>query len=157
MNESATESAAIPCAEATLHHRVQFFETDAMGIVHHANYVRYLEMARIEWMDIHDRPYSEYVAMDRHFSTTRVEIDYKRAARFDDRLVTRVRLAWVRGASLGMSYEIQLDGENVAIAETRHAMVNGDGRPVRIPKERRDSLQGLLAGPPKAGEGQKPS
>ncbi|MDG1402103.1 MAG: thioesterase family protein, partial [Candidatus Binatia bacterium] len=102
MNESATESAAIPCAEATLHHRVQFFETDAMGIVHHANYVRYLEMARIEWMDIHDRPYSEYVAMDRHFSTTRVEIDYKRAARFDDRLVTRVRLAWVRGASLGM-------------------------------------------------------
>jgi acyl-CoA thioesterase FadM len=56
-----------------------------------------------------------------------------------------------------MSYEIQLDGENVAIAETRHAMVNGDGRPVRIPKERRDSLQGLLAGPPKARAGEKPS
>ena len=35
----------------TIMHRVPFFETDAMGIVHHANYVRYLELARVAWMD----------------------------------------------------------------------------------------------------------
>jgi acyl-CoA thioester hydrolase len=149
MKKDREPQAQTPTAEITLHHRVQFFETDAMGIVHHANYVRYLEMARIEWMDLHDRPYREYVAMDRHFSTTRVEIDYRRAARFDDRLETRVWISWVRGASLGMSYEIQLSGETVAIAETRHAMVNREGRPVRIPKERRENLQSLLTAPPK--------
>ena len=131
-------------AQATLHHRVQFFETDAMGIVHHANYIRFLEMSRQEWLDLHDRPYREYVAMGRHFSTTRVEIDYRRAAKFDDRLEVQVWLAWVRGASLGMRYEVLLDGEILAVAETHHAMVDGDGRPVRIPKERRQSLQSLL-------------
>ncbi len=135
-------------AEATLHHRVQFFETDAMGIVHHANYIRFLEMSRVEWLDLHDRPYSEYMAIDRHFSTTRVEIDYHRAAKFDDRLEIRVWLAWVRGASLGMRYEIEREGEILVRAETHHAMVNGEGRPVRIPKDRRKSLQSLLAEDP---------
>jgi acyl-CoA thioester hydrolase len=34
-------------------HRVPFYETDAMGVVHHANYVKYLELARIAWLDEH--------------------------------------------------------------------------------------------------------
>ena len=88
------------------------------------------------------------MAIDRHFSTTRVEIDYHRAAKFDDRLEIRVWLAWVRGASLGMRYEIEHEGEILVRAETHHAMVNGEGRPVRIPKDRRKSLQSLLAEAP---------
>ena len=56
MRRNRETDPSIHNAKAILHHRVQFFETDAMGIVHHANYVRYLEMARIEWMDLHDRP-----------------------------------------------------------------------------------------------------
>ena len=51
-----------------------------MGIVHHANYVRYLELARIVWMDEHDRPYREYMADGLHFSTTRVDLRYVRSA-----------------------------------------------------------------------------
>ena len=38
-----------------------FYETDAMGVVHHSNFVRYLELARVAWLDAHDRPYVEYV------------------------------------------------------------------------------------------------
>lgn len=129
-----------------LRHRVAFYETDAMGIVHHANYVRYLELARVVWMDEHDRPYREYAAEGLHFATTRVEIDYKRSAAFDDRLDVAVWLAWIRGASLGMEYEIRRDDELVATARTAHAMVDLDGRPRRIPAERRAALARSLAG-----------
>jgi acyl-CoA thioester hydrolase len=128
-----------------LRHRVPFYETDAMGIVHHSNYVRYLELARIAWMDEHDRPYREYVAGGRHFATTRVEIDYVRAAEFDDVLEIATWLDWVAGATLAMAYEITRAAAPIAEARTEHAMVDGSGRPCRIPPERRASLLCLAA------------
>ncbi|RIK92397.1 MAG: thioesterase [Proteobacteria bacterium] len=135
-------------ARTTLRHRVAFYETDAMGIVHHANYVRYLELARVAWMDDHDRPYREWAASGLHFATTRVEVAYKRSAAFDDRLDVTVWLEWLRGASLGMAYEIRCGDALVATARTEHAMVDRDGRPHRMPPERRASLARCLAGAP---------
>lgn len=127
---------------STLEHRVPFYETDAMGIVHHANYVRYLELARIRWMDEHHRPYREYVAAGLHYATTHVEIDYLRPAVFDDVLAISTWVEWVRGASLRMSYEIRRDAELLARAATEHAMVDDEGRLRRIPKDWREELRG---------------
>jgi acyl-CoA thioester hydrolase len=139
---SASPPAGAACT--TLRHRVAFYETDAMGIVHHANYVRYLELVRVVWMDEHDRPYREYAAEGLHFATTRVEIDYRRSASFDDHLDIVAWLEWVRGVSLGMAYQILRGDELVATAITEHAMVDLDGRPHRIPAERRKILQQRL-------------
>jgi acyl-CoA thioester hydrolase len=124
-------------------HRVPFYETDAMGIVHHANYVRYLELARIAWMDEHDRPYREYIADGLHFSTTRVDLYYLRSAGFDDVLEVATWIEWVGGASLCMGYAIERDGQRIAEGITEHAMVDGGGRPRRIPLERRRHLSAL--------------
>jgi acyl-CoA thioester hydrolase len=128
-------------------HRVAFFETDAMGIVHHSNYVRYFELARIVWMDEHDRPYREYVGEDLHFATTRVAVHYQRAARFDDQLEIRCWVERVRGASLRIAYEITRDAEPIATGSTEHAMVDGDGRPRRIPPDRRKILAATVIEP----------
>jgi len=136
--------------QSTVSHRVAFFETDAMKIVHHANFVRYFELARIAWMDEHDRPYREYVALDRHFATTLVEVHYHHSAGFDDRIDITCWLEWARGASLRMAYEIRCRGELAATGATEHAMVDGSGRVTRIPKERRENLRTLAA--PKADE-----
>lgn len=127
----------------TFRHRVPFYETDAMGIVHHANYVRYLELARIAWMDEHDRPYREYVRDGLHFSTTRVDLRYLRSAGFDDLLDVSTWLDWVGGASLGMGYEIDRDGARIAEGITEHAMVDTSGKPRRIPADRRAALSAL--------------
>ena len=127
----------------TFRHRVPFYETDAMSIVHHANYVRYLELARIAWMDEHDRPYREYVEAGLHFSTTRVDLRYLRSAGFDDLLDVSTWIEWVGGASLGMGYEIDRDGARIAEGITEHAMVDTSGRPRRIPAERRAALSAL--------------
>lgn len=136
---------------SSFRHRVPFYETDAMGIVHHANYVRYLEIARIAWMDEHDRPYREYIAEGLHFSTTRIDLRYLRPATFDDVLDVSTWIEWVGGASLGMGYEIDRDGQRLAAGITEHAMVDGNGRPRRIPAERREHLSALACDPASRG------
>jgi acyl-CoA thioester hydrolase len=130
-------------------HRVPFFETDAMGVVHHSNYVRYLELARVVWLDEHDRPYREYVRDGFHFATTHVEVDYVQSARFDDEVVVRTWADWVRGASLRMGYVLHVGDGLVATAATEHASVDDQGRVRRIPREHRQSLQALTP----AGQG----
>ena len=65
-------------------HRVAFYETDAMGIVHHSNYLRFFERARVDWLAEHDQPYTAYMDQGLHFATTRVEVDYKRSIEFDE-------------------------------------------------------------------------
>lgn len=114
-----------------------------MGIVHHANYIRYFELARIVWLDEHDRPYRDYVAEDRHFATTDVSAHYARSARFDETIEVDCWLEWVRGASLRMEYCIRRGAEELVTGSTEHAMVDGTGRPTRIPKAQRVSMQRL--------------
>ena len=133
-------------ARSIARHRVAFYETDAMGIVHHANYVRFLEEARVVWMDEHDRPYREYAAEGLHFATTALELRYHRSAAFDDVLSIAVWLEWVRGASLRMGYEVRRGDELLASGASEHAMVDTTGRPRRIPAARRAVLQSRLGG-----------
>ncbi len=123
---------------------VPFFDTDAMGVVHHANYVRYLELARIKFLAEHDEPYETYLAQDRHFAVTRCEVHYKKSARFGDVIEITCWLNRAGGASLELGYVMELDGELLVSAATEHAMVDGDGRPRRIPRERRESLRKLV-------------
>jgi acyl-CoA thioester hydrolase len=125
---------------SVVRHRVPFYETDAMGIVHHSNYVNFLEIGRVTWMDEHDRPYREYVAEGLHFATTRIELDYRRSAVFDDVIEITTWMEWVRGASLRMAYHVRRADELLAFGATEHAMVDLDGRPRRIPRERRELL-----------------
>ena len=134
---------------STYSYRVPFYDTDAMGIVHHANYVRYLELARVLWLDEHDQPYRDYAAQGIHYATTRLELDYHQATRFDDVIEISVWLEWVRGASLCMTYELSCRAEAIAAGHTIHAAVNDQGRVRRLPKPRLENLKplALRAGP----------
>jgi acyl-CoA thioester hydrolase len=129
---------------STLHHRVAFHETDAMGIVHHANYLRYFEQSRVLWLEEHDRPYTDYMEMGLHFAVTRVELDYKQSARFDDRLEVETWVEKIRGASLRLGYRITRDGELLVVGATEHAAIDDQGRVRRIPKERRENMAAKL-------------
>lgn len=135
-------------AATTVDHRVGFYETDAMGIVHHANYLHFFERARVQWLDDHDQPYSAYVAQGIHFATTRVEIHYAGSTRFDDTLQVTTWLDWVRGASLAMGYGIEVGGETRVTGRTEHAAVDLDGRVRRIPRDRRENLRQVADRPP---------
>jgi acyl-CoA thioester hydrolase len=124
----------------TMSHRVGFFETDAMGIVHHANYLRFFENARVVWLETHDESYREWMAKGLHFAVTHAELDYHQPARFDDVLEVTTWLEWVRGASLAMAYTIARGGELLVTGRTEHAAVNDEGRVRRIPRSDRERL-----------------
>ena len=130
-------------AVSSVRHRVPFYETDGMGIVHHANYVRYLELARVVWLDEHDVPYREVVQQGLHYATTKLEVVYHRAARFDDEIEIFTWIEWARGASLRMAYVLRCAGVTLATAATEHAAVDLTGRVRRLPRDRVERLRGL--------------
>jgi acyl-CoA thioester hydrolase len=129
---------------STVEYRVPFYDTDAMAIVHHSNYVRYLELARVRFLQEHDEPYNAYVKRGYHVVVTRVDISLKRATRFDELLRVTCWLERVRNATLAFGYQIHNDGQLTLTGATEHGVVNLEGRPVRMPVERRDRLLALL-------------
>jgi acyl-CoA thioester hydrolase len=125
---------------STLEHRVAFYETDGMAIVHHSNYLRFFETARVVWLEEHDKSYPDWIAMDLHFAVTHASLEYRQPARFDDVIEIKTWLEWVRGASLAMAYQIGCDSRLLVTGRTEHATINGDGRVRRIPKSDRERL-----------------
>ena len=117
-----------------------------MGIVHHANYVRYLELARVRFLEEHDQPYTAYIEQGFHVVVTRVDVKLKRATRFSEQLEIACWLEYVGGATMTFGYQLTCGDALTATAVTEHGVVNLEGRPIRMPEARRAHMRSLLAG-----------
>jgi acyl-CoA thioester hydrolase len=121
--------------------RVYYEDTDLAGVVYYANYLKFLERGRTEALRAlgvdQTRLRDEAGVV---FVVTRVEIDYRRPARFDDLLTVETALAEARGASVAMAQRV-LRGEAVlAEATVRLACMSRTGRPARLPEAVRRAL-----------------
>ncbi len=114
--------------------RVRFAETDAMGIVHHASYLPYLEEARVAYLRAIDHPYTR-VRVDDGIDFTVIEAycRYEQPLRFDDVVDVHVILGSLTRTTFQLGYLLSIDGERRATAVTVHGCVTPAGRPVRIP------------------------
>ncbi len=113
--------------------RVRFADTDAMGVAHHASYLVYLEVARVEYLRSLGHPYTDVRSAGLDFPVAELAIRYLRPLRFDDLARVGAVLGEVRAASFRMDYLLAVDGEPCASASTRHAVVGPTGRPTRTP------------------------
>lgn len=113
--------------------RVRFCETDAMGVVHHASYLAYLEETRVEYLRALGRPYDRLRADGVEFPVVEAALQYRRPLRFDDVVDVAVRVASAGGATFQMSYLVACGGATSATGVTVHGVVNGYGRPTRVP------------------------
>jgi acyl-CoA thioester hydrolase len=138
-----TPAQGTPTSSTT--HRVSFHETDAMQVMHHSNYLKLFEDARVVWLDEYDQSYTKYVELDLHFAVTCVEANYHRSAVFDDWLEVTTWVEWARGASLRMAYRITRGDDLIASGATEHAAVDSQGRVRRIPKANRERLAASAA------------
>ena len=122
--------------------RVPFYDTDAMGVVHHANYLRYFENARVDWFRKRGVLYGSGLGDNIHLAAVESHVKYRSAARFDDLLVVQVSLADLQRISMKFSYTIanQADGRIVAEGDTLHACVSDEFRLKRIPVPVREAL-----------------
>jgi acyl-CoA thioester hydrolase len=123
-----------PGAYAFTHRiRVRFAETDAMGIVHHANHLLYLEEARVAYLRHLERPYSVMRAEGVDHAVLEAFVQYRRPLRFDDVIDVHLVLAKVTRATFQIAYLLTVDDEVRGTAVTVHGCVGLDGRPVRMP------------------------
>jgi acyl-CoA thioester hydrolase len=117
--------------------RTRFAETDAMGIIHHAAYLPYLEEARVEYLRSIGHPYDTVRGGEagdaREFPVLEVSVHYRRPLRFDDDVAVSLRIGAVRGASFQIAYLLAVEAEARATAVTVHGCVDSGGRPVRLP------------------------
>ncbi|WP_437755016.1 acyl-CoA thioesterase [Sorangium sp. So ce1389] len=91
---------------------VRFCETDLMGIVHHSNYVVYLEAGRIDWLQRRGISYDEMVRRELHLAVAELRIKYRQPARFGDNLVVETTCREIQRVTARFSYRI-LRGEDV--------------------------------------------
>jgi acyl-CoA thioester hydrolase len=114
--------------------RVRFAETDAQGIAHHAAYLVWFEVARIEYLERFPGGYPGLRESGIEALTTEVHVRYLTPARFDDRLAVKVRAGHLRGARFRFEYLVEREGEALADGWTAHACVDArTHRPTRVP------------------------
>lgn len=115
--------------------RVYWEDTDAGGVVYYANYLKFLERARSEWLRALGVGQTELARRDGLvFVVRHVAADFLRPARFDDLLEIRSRLVELGGASLTLEQEVTREAAALLTARVRIACVrNEDFRPARIP------------------------
>lgn len=115
--------------------RVYYEDTDFSGIVYHANYVRYFERGRSDFLRLAGVSHTELRASDAPmaFAVVNMDIAFKRAARIDDGLVVRTRYEAMKGARIIIRQRIERDGEAIAEALVQVVCIDLDGRARRLP------------------------
>ena len=132
--------------------RVHYHETDAMGIVHHANYVKWMEEARVDWLDAQGLPYRRMEELGFSSPVVEVACRYVSPTRFDDRVEIQVELQTYTGAQATFAYTMknQTTGQVCCTATSRHCFVNTQGRVVSLKRHCPQAHSVLLAAlPPK--------
>jgi len=129
-----------------LTYRVPFSETDAMGIVHHANHPKYLERGRVEFLRLAGLGYTEIVKQGFHFPLTDLQVSYKKPPVFDEVILIETTISKVTRVRVNFEYRIFTGQELAApsltnepmsappavLGETFHCCVNEKGRPVEM-------------------------
>ncbi len=115
--------------------RVRYSETDAMGLVHHANYLSYFEMGRTELFRSQGGDYRNMESRGHYLVVVSIECQYKAPARYDDVLTLSTRLMRATPVKLVHAYELRRDGQLLAKAQSVLACVNGAGEIQRLSDE----------------------
>lgn len=130
--------------------RVIFGDTDQMGVVYYANYLRYFESSRAAyWRDL-GRSYKDLEAWGVALPVIEAHCTYRRPARYEDLLLVEVDVSELRGASLRFAYRVlraTTGGTDELLADgyTRHAVIGTDGRPRALPPALRGAIPRVIA------------
>lgn len=140
------DPAAVTPATFRLPVRVYYEDTDAGGVVYYANYLKYLERARTEWL--RSLGYNQHALVDERgvlFAVRSLTADYHKPARLDDELAVELRIEALGRASIDFVQSIRrgADGGELLSARVRIACLDaGTFRPVAIPPDIKEAFRG---------------
>ena len=130
-------------------HKVQYYETDKMGITHHSNYIRWMEEARVDFLAKIGYPYNKLEEDGIISPVIGVECSYIATTTFNDEIEIEVAIEEYRGVRLVISYVMKnvKTQEKVLEGKTKHCFVNSEGKPIILKKsykELDETLKKLL-------------
>ena len=132
----------------TTSYRVIYGDTDQMGVVYYANYLRWFERGRSELLRQIGSPYGQIESKGYHFPVTELSCRYFRPVHYDDLITIETELTALRRATLTFQYTIFRQGEDerLAMGSSTHACVTAGGRIARIPPDLANLLASALDG-----------
>ena len=113
-------------------HKVQYYETDMMGIAHHANYIRWMEEARIDFMNRIGFPYRQMEEKGVLSPVKSLQVNYLRPCTFDDEVMITVAVQSFNGVVITLAYEMHVDDELIFTGTSEHVFLDREGKFVRM-------------------------
>lgn len=122
---------------ATYKHKVQYYETDQMGIVHHSNYIRWFEESRVYLMEQLGFSYGKTEEMGFLIPVLGVSCEYKMPSKFEEVVEITPIIEKVTPVKLIINYEVRNSVSKALIAtgQTKHCFVNRNFRPISLEKQ----------------------
>ncbi|MGN1328009.1 MAG: acyl-CoA thioesterase, partial [Clostridia bacterium] len=120
----------------TFERKINYYETDRMGVVHHSNYIRYLEEARCSWMEEMQLPMSLLEERGLTIPVLEVNCTYKHHVTFEDTILINLSIKEYNGVRMTILYDVKdkKTGNTVLVGETKHCFTNKELRPINLKK-----------------------
>lgn len=118
-------------------HTAHYYETDQMGIVHHSNYIRWFEEARVDFMNQMGLGYKVMEENDIISPVIAVSCQYKSMTRFEDTVLVKAKVKEYNGIRLTIGYEVtdKVTGQLRCTGESKHCFLNKENKPLSLRKE----------------------
>ena len=126
--------------------KAQYYETDQMGIIHHANYIHWFEEARVDFMEKIGFGYDRVEELGISMAVLSVKCEYKSMVRFGETMNIQISITECSATRLTVSYRVvdTVKGELRAIGETRHCYYDNKRRRPIVLKKASPELYELL-------------
>lgn len=117
-------------------HKVNYYETDRMGITHHSNYVRWMEEARMDYLNRIGYGLKKLESDGVTSPVVSIECQYKQPTTFDDEIEVALTVKEYNGIKLTFSYTMTNleNGAVVLTAKSTHCFLNSNGKPIAVKK-----------------------
>lgn len=115
-------------------HKAKYYETDQMGIIHHSNYVRWMEEARMDLMEQMGFSYKEMEEAEIISPVLSVDVEYKSMVHFEDTVVIETCISEYNGVKMTVQYRMtdKKTGELRTLAKSQHCFLNRSGKPISL-------------------------
>jgi acyl-CoA thioester hydrolase len=131
---------------------VRYAETDAMGVVHHRNYIVWFELGRTEWLEALGYSYAEFERSGFFLVVSEVGLRYLRPARYGDTVIVRTQPDEIKSRAIRFRYEVlhSASGATLVTGFTRHILTDHEGNIRTWPEHMLTLIRAGQGGPPAA-------
>ena len=118
-------------------HYVQYYETDKMGITHHSNYIRWMEEARVDFLEQIGWGYAKLESLGILSPVIGIECSYKKTTTFNDNIQIDLQVVDYGGLKFTLRYCMKnvTTHQVVAVGTSRHCFLDSEGRPLLLSKK----------------------